>query len=187
IREALRVVQADALVYLLAGGESAIGAAGIVPRGGPAAGDWVPLVAGGTPSPGHPDVHPPGAPNPPDDPPDEGCRGAWGRAVGDLVRLAGRWRTAGPARLVLVPLGLLGVVPWHAAWIARPGGRRYAVEDLVVSYSPSAQALCDVARRPAQPVRSALVVGDPGGDLSVAGGQAQAIHQRVDPGRRDFC
>src|SRR5262249_59143416 len=107
IREALRAMQADALVYLLAGGEGAIGAAVIVPRDGPASVYWLPLLTVEPSSPVHRYVHPPGAPNPLDDTLDEVCRWAWDAAVGDLVRLAGRWRTAGPARLVLVPLGLL--------------------------------------------------------------------------------
>jgi CHAT domain-containing protein len=41
--------------------------------------------------------------------------------------------------------------------------------------------LCELARRPALPVRSALIVGDPGGDLAFAGLEARAVRQRFHP------
>ncbi len=53
--------------------------------------------------------------------------------------------TAGACdRVVLIPSGLLGLLPMHAA--ARPDptaatGRRYALDDVLVSYAPNARAL----------------------------------------------
>ncbi|MFJ6065230.1 CHAT domain-containing protein [Streptomyces tendae] len=83
--------------------------------------------------------------------------------------------------VVLVPLGALGAVPWHAAWRAGGPGRRYALEDLRVSYAPSARTLCEVAgRTPPETGPSggpALVIGDPTGDLGYAGEEAEAIHR----------
>ncbi|MFD9071101.1 CHAT domain-containing protein [Streptomyces lasiicapitis] len=54
-----------------------------------------------------------------------------------------------PRRLVLVPMGPLGAVPWHAAHqdTGSPTGkgRRYAFEFAEFSYAVSARALCDAA------------------------------------------
>lgn len=88
---------------------------------------------------------------------------------------------AGPGpRLVLVPMGTLGLVPWHAAWSEGPEGRRrYALAEAEISYAASARLLCEVAARPAVPhTGAALVVGDPTGDLRYAGEEADAV-QRV--------
>lgn len=91
---------------------------------------------------------------------------------------------SGPSRIpsvVLVPLGALGAVPWHAAWRAEGPGRRYALEELQVSYAPSARTLCEVAgRTPPDAGASgspALVIGNPTGDLRYAGEEAKAIHR----------
>ena len=83
--------------------------------------------------------------------------------------------------VVLIPLGALGAVPWHAAWRARGPGRRYVLEDLQVSYAPSARTLCEVTgRTPPEAGASgspALVIGNPTGDLRYAGEEAEAIHR----------
>ncbi|MGX5211631.1 CHAT domain-containing protein [Streptomyces violaceus] len=84
--------------------------------------------------------------------------------------------------LVLVPMGDLGVVPWHAA---RVRGRRrsqgYACEEVDISYLPSARLLCDVAARPAAGTRRTLVVGNPTRDLHHAGEEAEAVHSVFHP------
>ncbi|MGW1713066.1 CHAT domain-containing protein [Streptomyces sp. NPDC002156] len=83
-------------------------------------------------------------------------------------------------RLVFVPMGPLGLVPWHAAWAEdEDGRRRYALEEAEISYAASARLLCDVAARPqAAHSGAALVVGNPTGDLHWAGEEADAV-QRV--------
>jgi CHAT domain-containing protein/tetratricopeptide (TPR) repeat protein len=46
--------------------------------------------------------------------------------------------------VVLVPVGLLGVLPLHAAWTADsscPTGRRYVLDQLPISYAPNARSL----------------------------------------------
>ena len=54
-------------------------------------------------------------------------------------------KVAGPCdRVVLIPTGLLGLLPLHAAGRldpAAPTGRRYALDDVVVTYAPNARAL----------------------------------------------
>jgi CHAT domain-containing protein len=109
---------------------------------------------------------------------DDLCRWAWRAAMARLVTETRAMRQSAPTRLVLIPMGALGLVPWHAAYQNSPSGRRYAVHDLVLSYSPSARMLCTAAARQPRPIQSALVVGDPLGDLPFAGIEAQAIHQR---------
>jgi CHAT domain-containing protein len=45
---------------------------------------------------------------------------------------------------VLIAGGLLGLLPLHAAWTSdetRPSGRRYASDEVVISYAPNARAL----------------------------------------------
>jgi CHAT domain len=89
-------------------------------------------------------------------------------------------------RLVLVPMGALGLVPWHAAWQAGgPRGRQYALQAAEISYAASARLLCLVAARPA-PARTgaALVVGNPTGDLYYAGEEADAVQRAFYPGGR---
>lgn len=110
----------------------------------------------------------------------EVCRWAWNAAIGEILR--DREGTGSPTpRLVLVPMGALALVPWQAAWRVEDGVRRYAVSDAVFSVVASARLLCDVVAR--EPVRgdAALIVGNPGGDLTAAGIEAQAIHQRFYP------
>ncbi|MGI5238311.1 CHAT domain-containing protein [Dactylosporangium sp. CA-139066] len=180
IRAALATLGADALVYLRAGGEDEAGAAVIVPARGPAT--VLPMPGLHPPVPAHSrwpmtarevvartDVG---------DGLDEVCAWAWRAAIGGLLDEVGAWGLGRPARLVLVPLGVLGAVPWHAA-----RGPRHAVEAAVFSYTPSARHLCaSAAAGPAAGVGAALVVGDPGGDLPFAGAEAAAIHREFYPG-----
>ncbi|GHA97227.1 MULTISPECIES: CHAT domain-containing protein [Streptomyces] len=109
------------------------------------------------------------------------CAWAWYAATQPLLAALGA-----PGRqpaVVLAPLGVLGVVPWHAAWEpGRSGARRYAVEAGSFSYTASARMLCDVASRPAVPhTGAALVVGNPTGDLRAAGDEALAVHEAFYP------
>ena len=94
----------------------------------------------------------------------------------DHCRVSGFAR---PYRLVLVPMGQLGIIPWHAA--RSPAGR-FALQDAVISYAASARLLCDVAGRTRiSPDRGGLIVGDPTGDLVHAGAEAMAIRDRFYP------
>ncbi|MER7190320.1 CHAT domain-containing protein [Streptomyces flaveolus] len=107
------------------------------------------------------------------------CGWAWYAAMRPLLE-AFQMPGGRPPRLVLVPMGTLGLVPWHAAWEpGGPRGRRYALQAAEISYAASARLLCQVAARPAAPhTGPALVVGNPTGDLRYAGEEADAV-QRV--------
>jgi tetratricopeptide (TPR) repeat protein len=89
---------------------------------------------------------------------------AWRQAIGPLRdRLRGTGRTP---RVVLVPCGALGVVPWHAARENLLSGHRYALEDLVLSYAGSARQLVELAGRPRRALdERPVVVADPTGEL----------------------
>ncbi|MEW2551216.1 CHAT domain-containing protein [Streptomyces zhihengii] len=101
-----------------------------------------------------------------------------GRVVmGPLLQAVGAAEGRVPS-LVLVPMGALGAVPWHAARL--PSGR-YACQEAEISYMPSARLLCEVAGRRPTGVRRAVVVGDPTGDLEHAGAEARAIHRTFYP------
>lgn len=197
IPPALAAQGADALVYLLPGDGDRAGAAVVVPVSGRVAAIPLPdLVAGpGSPVRRHlrattatrdaaPAAHtaPATLPTgPPESTVDDLCRWAWSAAMRDLLGYAARWHLRRPARLVLVPMGMLGLVPWHAALTGDGAARRYAVEDAVISYAVSARMLVATARRPLRAVRSALIVGDPTGDLPFAGVEARAVHRRFYP------
>lgn len=50
-------------------------------------------------------------------------------------------------RLVLVPCGRLGMVPWHGARGSVAGERRFAVQDAVISYAATARQFVETAGR----------------------------------------
>lgn len=193
IGAALRMLGADALVYLVPGGEDRNGAAVLVTsdgrthslplvhlleRSGPIR-DYQPLPQGRDMGP----ATPVGEPGPP---PlakqlDRLCSWAWSVAMKPLLGSLGA-----PERkpvVVLVPMGAFGVIPWHAAWEpGLRGARTYAIERASISYAASARLLCDVAARPAARHRgTALIVGNPTGDLRYAGEEAAAIWQAFYP------
>jgi tetratricopeptide (TPR) repeat protein len=63
----------------------------------------------------------------------------WLNVMGPLLSVLGHARAA-----VLVPLGGLGLLPLHAAWVrdsTAPSGRRYALDLVALSYIPNARAL----------------------------------------------
>ncbi|GAA3865360.1 hypothetical protein GCM10022243_34420 [Saccharothrix violaceirubra] len=98
------------------------------------------------------------------------CTWAW-EAVGRDLLSALRHLAPGP-RVVLVPVGALGLVPWHAA--RHPDG--YLVRDLTIGYVPSARMLCDVVARPAAH-GGAVLLGNPTRDLPYAAFEAEAVRE----------
>ncbi|MBP2326639.1 CHAT domain-containing protein/tetratricopeptide (TPR) repeat protein [Kibdelosporangium banguiense] len=104
---------------------------------------------------------------------------AWQAAMRQVIAEVARHVT-GPPRLVLIPTGSLGLIPWHVARRKIPGtGRpryRYALEEAVISYAPSARVLQRFARTELIPMNGhGLVVVDPTHDLPHAREEGESI------------
>ncbi|WP_405408208.1 CHAT domain-containing protein [Streptomyces decoyicus] len=119
------------------------------------------------------------------------CEWAWRAVMEPLLASvrpvpADQWASARPPRIVLVPCGRLGVVPWHAARIRGPGehGHRYACQEAVLSYAPSgAQFLAAAARRRMPPATGRQVlVADPELTLPWAEVETAALRAACYPG-----
>ncbi|KAB8166363.1 CHAT domain-containing protein [Streptomyces sp. 3MP-14] len=121
------------------------------------------------------------------------CDWAWGAAVGPVLAALGPTPRGRPPRIVLVPCGQLGVVPWHAARQPAsdggPGGpgagtrARYACELAVFSYAPSGtQFLAAAARRRTPPAAGRQVLlADPELTLPWAEMEADALRAACYP------
>lgn len=109
------------------------------------------------------------------------CGWAWRAVIGPLLKRIRRLGLGATLpRLVLVPSGALGVVPWHAA----RGDGRIAVQDAVFSYAASARQLCDLAGRPRRPLAEIpVVVTDPMGTLPGAPTEAEFLYHCYPNGR----
>ncbi len=76
---------------------------------------------------------------------DETTRWLWDVAMGSIVEEVA---VGDASHTTLIPAGLLGLLPLHAAWTEdpdQPTGRRYALDEINFAYTPNARAL-DVAR-----------------------------------------
>jgi hypothetical protein len=114
---------------------------------------------------------------------DEACRWLWDVAMGRVVEAL-----AGASSAVLIPTGLLGFLPLHAAWRedpAAPTGRRYALDDLLITYAPSAHALA-AARQVASstPANRLFAVDNPDGSLRFSADEVAAALKHFSPGNR---
>ncbi|MGA5301122.1 CHAT domain-containing protein [Nucisporomicrobium flavum] len=119
------------------------------------------------------------------------CDWAWRAAIGPIIE---RYLTRVPVpasrrphRIVLVPMGELARIPWQAA---RRRDGAYAVQFIAISQVASARMLCrSAALAPVAPSPLGLVVGDPdtgssGLDLPAARAEAYAIHRQFYLGAR---
>ena len=115
---------------------------------------------------------------------------AWSAVIGpvlDRIASAALAPPGRPPRIVLVPMGDLAQVPWHAAARRGYGRPRYAVEDAVFSYAVSARMFCDLAwASDVALTTDGLVVADPdtGGvaaDLPSARREALAVRDGFYP------
>ncbi|MEZ0109802.1 hypothetical protein ABH920_003816 [Catenulispora sp. EB89] len=109
--------------------------------------------------------------------------GAWtGRMMAPVLADVRAAVSGRAPRLVLVPVGPLGMVPWHAGTLPTSTGReRYVCQDAVVSYCATARQLVEVAARPRMPVAGpAVMVVDPQGS-SIAKKEAVLIRYRFYP------
>jgi hypothetical protein len=173
IGEALAGLDTDALVYLLPGDEHTAGHLLMIDRNGQATAVSAPALL----------VEP-------DGPPvrfqraDRSDEAAW-RAALDAVcdwagtavltpLLAALATGTGPARIVLVPSGLLGAVPWPAANLHNG---RFACVDVVLSTAASARQFLDAATRPMLPLGlEQVLVADPLGGLPFTVDEVLALH-----------
>jgi len=111
---------------------------------------------------------------------EDGFRGGpEGQAWADALEAVGRWayaRIMGPLlghvrgwcldhlpHLALIPIGELTAIPYAAAWTDGPAGgtRRYAIEEVMLSFAASARLLGEVARRPRLPLSERVVLVSP--------------------------
>ncbi|WP_333773327.1 CHAT domain-containing protein [Streptomyces sp. IBSBF 3136] len=104
------------------------------------------------------------------------CDWAWDVLIGRLLETLSASGSTKP-RLVLVPSGHAGLVPWHAA--RRPDGSgppHYAVYEAIFSYAASARAFLAVAERELTTYDGrALLVGNPTKDLKYADDEADSL------------
>lgn len=99
----------------------------------------------------------------------------WTRLMGPLLD-----ELADADAVTLVPGGVLGLLPLHAAWrpdASRPTGREHALDRLAISYAPNARSL-SASRAAARriPGRRMLAVATPGSQRG-HGGLALAVHE----------
>jgi CHAT domain-containing protein len=94
---------------------------------------------------------------------DRTCEWLWPTLMQPVLEAVAHESTA---RFTLIPCGWLGMLPLHAAWSrddTRPGGRRYALDDAIISYAPNACTLATAERRAAsrELLDDVLVVDNP--------------------------
>ena len=116
-----------------------------------------------------------------------GNLGRWSHdtIMGPLIAHTRGWGLDHPPHLALIPLGRLAAIPYAAAWTddpavegtghaGQPTGsaettRRYAIDDVVLSYAASARLLGEVSGRPRQQLDERVVlVADPSGGLAMS-------------------
>lgn len=105
------------------------------------------------------------------------CDWAWASAMATILA---RYRTVRRPRLILVPVGELGIVPWHAARRqVADGAWRYACQDATISYAASARQFMEARRRERMPLNSAPALVRVGGSgLFYATQEIMGIHRR---------
>jgi CHAT domain len=106
------------------------------------------------------------------------CDWAWTTAIGPVLD-----QLPPAPRLVVAPIGILGIVPWHAARRRESGAARYACTDAVFTICASAQQFVMAAARHRQPAGTgtAVFVADPTGDLPWSAAEADAIRSALRP------
>ncbi|MER6471001.1 CHAT domain-containing protein [Streptomyces collinus] len=104
------------------------------------------------------------------------CDWAWDVLIGRLLETLSASGTT-KRRLVLVPSGHAGLVPWHAARLPDSSGPpHYAVHEAIFSYAASARAFLAVAERELTTYDGrALLVGNPTQDLQYADDEADSL------------
>jgi hypothetical protein len=113
------------------------------------------------------------------------CGWAWTAAIGPLLDqvMTTPPPTRRPLHLVLVPMGILGVIPWHAARHGTRSHFRYACSDTLFTTCASARQLVEAAtrRRLRVSARSAFLVVNPDGQLGRAQEEVDGIRSALYP------
>lgn len=111
------------------------------------------------------------------------CDWAYPAAIAPLLTRLGDRTQDGPPRVVLVPSGALGRIPWHAARRPDAGAHRYACADVLLSSAASARQFVDVATRAPGPAAAAeaVLVADPTGELPGAAAEVEALRDGIYP------
>ncbi|MEW2569302.1 CHAT domain-containing protein [Streptomyces sp. NPDC047070] len=110
----------------------------------------------------------------------------------DVVRPGRSARPEDPVRLVLLPAGNLGSVPWHAARLGGPAGSVrerpvYAVDHAVISYAASGAEFLRAAARPRLPVSAdPVLVADPRATLPYAEHEIDGLRTSFYPDARCY-
>ncbi|HEX6357917.1 CHAT domain-containing protein [Actinophytocola sp.] len=181
IGAALTRADADALAYLLPGDENTAGHLLVVDRHGATAAVSAPALR----------IEPDGPPvrfARTDKQDDDWrpslaavCDWAGTAVLAPLLEKLGRGRA--PARIVLVPFGVLGAVPWPAARIHDgSAGPRFACADVVLSTAASARQFIDATTRTMLPLeREQVLVADPHGGLPFAVDEVLALRDHFYP------
>ncbi|MFE4368190.1 CHAT domain-containing protein [Streptomyces sp. NPDC056835] len=98
---------------------------------------------------------------------------------------AGGGRDDRPLRVVLVPCGRLGIVPWHAARSPGDAPREYLCQSVVVSYAASGgQFLRTVKRARRETAAAPVLLADPTMDLTYANVEVMALRDAFYPQAR---
>ncbi|MCB5165845.1 CHAT domain-containing protein [Streptomyces bambusae] len=98
---------------------------------------------------------------------------------------AARRPRTGTPRIVLVPCGDLGIVPWHAGRLPAGAPGDYVCQFMAVSYAASGGQFLSALTRDRRPAAAApVLLADPGFDLTFAAPEALALHEACYPGAR---
>ncbi|WP_328928961.1 CHAT domain-containing protein [Streptomyces sp. NBC_00190] len=91
----------------------------------------------------------------------------------------------GPPRIVLVPCGRLGIVPWHAARLPAEAPSDYVCQIMVISYAASGRQFLNTVRRARRaPADAPVLVSDPTMSLPYAELEVTALQQSLYPRAR---
>lgn len=94
-------------------------------------------------------------------------------------------RRPGPLRIVLVPCGRLGIVPWHAARLPATAPHDYLCQSVVISYAASGgQLLQTLKHAPRDPAAAPVLIADPRQELTHAEREATALYETFYPRAR---
>ncbi len=97
---------------------------------------------------------------------DTTTRQLWDALMGPLVQ---KFQELGCHRITLIPTGYLSLLPLHTAWTedeSKPSKRRYAFDDIHITYAPNAKALTAARSiRDLVQAESILAIDNPSQDL----------------------